>query len=43
VYDQKILKTVVLNNPFNDIVPRVEKKNEKIEKVSKKKESVAVK
>jgi len=37
------LKTVVLNNPFDDIVPRVEKKVEKNEKVSKKKERVAVK
>jgi len=43
VYDQKILKTIVLNNPFDDIVPRVEKKVEKTEKVSKKKESIGVK
>ncbi|KAL4113914.1 hypothetical protein QTP88_017468 [Uroleucon formosanum] len=43
VYDQKILKTIVLNSPFPDIVPRVEKKNEKNEKLSKKKEVVGVK
>ncbi|XP_025207664.1 spliceosome-associated protein CWC27 homolog [Melanaphis sacchari] len=43
VYDQKILKTIVLNNPFPDIVPRVEKKIEKVEKVSKKKEVAGVK
>ncbi|XP_060841979.1 spliceosome-associated protein CWC27 homolog isoform X2 [Rhopalosiphum padi] len=43
VYDQKILKTIVLNNPFPDIVPRVEKKSEKIEKLSKKKEVIGVK
>lgn len=43
VYDQKILKTIVLNNPFSDIVPRVEKKSEKVEKLSKKKEVVGVK
>ncbi|KAL5234938.1 hypothetical protein ACI65C_002348 [Semiaphis heraclei] len=43
VYDQKILKTIVLNNPFPDIVPRVEKKSEKTEKLSKKKEAVGVK
>lgn len=43
VYDQKIFKTVVLNNPFDDIVPRVEKKIEKTEKVSKKKQGVAIK
>lgn len=43
VYDQKILKTIVLNNPFPDIVPRVEKKTEIIEKHSKKKESIGVK
>ncbi|CAH1710770.1 spliceosome-associated protein CWC27 homolog isoform X1 [Aphis gossypii] len=43
VYDQKILKTIVLNNPFPDIVPRVEKKSEKVEKLSKKKEVVGVK
>jgi len=34
---------MVLNNPFDDIVPRVKKKVEKTEKVSKKKESVGVK
>lgn len=43
VYDQKILKTIVLNNPFPDIIPRVEKKTEIIEKHSKKKGSVGVK
>ncbi|VVC29153.1 Cyclophilin-like domain,Cyclophilin-type peptidyl-prolyl cis-trans isomerase domain,Cyclophilin- [Cinara cedri] len=43
VYDQKILKTIILNNPFSDIVPRIEKKVDKIEKSSKKKESVGVK
>lgn len=43
VYDQKILKTIVLNNPFPDIVPRVEKKSEKVEKLSKKKDVVGVK
>ncbi|KAF0724164.1 spliceosome-associated protein CWC27 [Aphis craccivora] len=43
VYDQKILKTIVLNNPFLDIVPRVEKKSEKVEKLSKKKDVVGVK
>ncbi|XP_022169625.1 peptidyl-prolyl cis-trans isomerase CWC27 homolog [Myzus persicae] len=43
VYDQKILKTIVLNSPFPDIVPRIEKKSEKTEKLSKKKEVVGVK
>lgn len=43
VYDQKILKTVVLNNPFNDIIPRVKTKTEKTEQVTKKKERIAVK
>uniref|UniRef100_A0A2S2QGH4 Spliceosome-associated protein CWC27 homolog n=1 Tax=Sipha flava TaxID=143950 RepID=A0A2S2QGH4_9HEMI len=43
VYDQKILKTIVLNNPFPDIKPRIEKKIEKIEKTSKKNESIGVK
>lgn len=43
VYEQKIVKTIVLNNPFDDIVPRVKKKIEKVVKVSKKKEAVGVK
>ncbi|XP_050422170.1 spliceosome-associated protein CWC27 homolog [Adelges cooleyi] len=38
IYEQKILKTVVLNNPFPDIVPRIEKKIDKSEKGTKKKE-----
>ncbi|XP_050538939.1 spliceosome-associated protein CWC27 homolog isoform X3 [Daktulosphaira vitifoliae] len=37
LYEQKILKTVVLNNPFSDIVPRVTKKVDKTDKESKKK------
>lgn len=43
VYEQKIVKTIILNNPFDDIVPRVKKKIEKVVKVSKKKEAVGVK
>ncbi|XP_065206738.1 spliceosome-associated protein CWC27 homolog [Planococcus citri] len=38
VYEQKIIKTKILNNPFDDIVPRVTKKEkEKSEKTDSKK------
>lgn len=38
VFEQKILKTLVLSNPFDDIVPRVAEKKQKSESKKKKRE-----